>query len=104
MGDAFGVRHGELAAGAGELGKLPGQAGELLGRVRQALSGAAGAVGSDELAKALMELDVLNARRLAELDALYAHIGSSLGEAAKGYQTTDAGAADRIQASGKKAS
>jgi hypothetical protein len=104
MGDAFGVHHQELAAGAGELGKLPAQAGELLGRVRQALTGAAGAAGSPELAKALMEMDVLNARRLAELNVLYGHIGSSLGEAAKGYQATDAGAADRIQASGKRAS
>jgi hypothetical protein len=104
MGDAFGVQHRELAAGVGELGKLPGQAAALLARVRPALAGAAGAAGSDDLAKALMELDVLNARRMAELDALYAHIGTSLGDAASGYHTSDAGAADRIQASGKKAS
>jgi hypothetical protein len=101
VGDTFGVQHRELVAGAGELGKLSGQAGELLGQVRQALTGAAGAVGSADLAKALMETDVLNARRLTELDVLYGHIGDSLAQTGQGYQATDAGAAARIQASGK---
>jgi hypothetical protein len=51
----------ELAAGAGALSGPAGSAGELLGRVRQALAGAA---GSGDLAKALMETDVLNAQRM----------------------------------------
>jgi uncharacterized protein YukE len=104
VGETFGARHQELAAGAGELNGLAATAGELLARVRQALSGAAGAAGSDDLAKALMETDVLNARRMAELDVLYGHIGDSLAETAKGYQSTDSGAAARIQAAGKRAS
>jgi hypothetical protein len=104
MGDAFGVHHQELAAGAGGLSGLVSQAGELVGQVRQALAGAAGAVGSADLATALMEIDVLNARRMAELDVLYGHIGESLGETAKGYQNSDSGAAARIQASGKSPS
>lgn len=99
MGDAFGVRHPELADGAGRVSALVGPAGELVGQVRQALAGAAGAVGSAELAAALMEVDVLNARRMAELDALYTHIGKSLGETAQGYQGSDSDAAARIQAS-----
>jgi hypothetical protein len=101
VGETFGARHQELTAGAGG---LSGPAGELLGRVRQALAGAAGAAGSDDLAKALMETDVLNARRMAELDVLYAHIGDSLAETAKGYQSSDSGAAARIQAAGERPS
>jgi len=104
MADAFGVHHQELAAGAAGLGGLVSQAGELVGQVRQALSGAAGAAGSADLATVLMEIEVLHARRMAELDALYQHIGESLGATAKGYQTTDSGAAARIQAAGKSPS
>jgi hypothetical protein len=104
MGDAFGVNHQELAVGAGGLNGLVGQAGELVGQVRQALAGAADAAGSADLTTALMEIDVLHARRMAELDALYGHIGESLGQTAKGYQGSDSGAAARIQASGKRPS
>jgi hypothetical protein len=104
VGETFGAQHQELAAGIGGLSALAGSAGELLGRVRQALAGAAGAAGSGDLAKALMETDVLNARRMAELDVLYGHLGDSLTETARAYQSTDSGAAARIQAAGKRAS
>jgi hypothetical protein len=82
-----------------------GSAGELLGRVRQALAGAAAAVGSGDLAKAVMVIDALNARGMAELGVLYGrHIGDSLAEAAKGYLSADAGASARSQAAGEWAS
>lgn len=51
-----------------------------------------------------METDVLNARRMAELDVLYGHLGDSLTKTARAYQSTDSGAAARIQAAGKRAS
>jgi hypothetical protein len=104
VGDAFGVHHQELAAGAGGLSGPEGRAGQLLGEMRQALAGAAEAVGSPGLAKALMEIDVLNARRMAELHVLFGHIGDSLAATARGYHGADAGAAQRIQASGRAAS
>jgi hypothetical protein len=104
MGDEFSVHHAELTDGAGELSGPAGRAIELAGQVKQALTGLAEAAGHPGLATALMETTLLNARRLAELDVLYRHVQESLGSVAKGYAATDTKAADRIRASGSRAS
>lgn len=101
MGDTFGVHHEELAAGAAAWSGPAGHAAQLLAQMRQVLAGAAGAVGSADLAQALMEVDVLNARRLTELQVLFGHLADSVAQTAKGYQATDAAAAQRIRASGR---
>lgn len=103
MSGDFAVNHTELGAGAGQVAGLAGRAGTLSKQVEQALTGAAEAVGHPGLAKALMETNLLNARRLVELGALYQRIGESLKAAAGNYQTTDAKAANRI-ASSRRAS
>ena len=104
MGNDFSVHHAELADGAADLDDLARRATELAGQVKQALTGMAEAAGHPGLAAALMETDLLNARRLAELGVLYRHVQESLTAAAKGYAATDAKAAHRIGASGSRAS
>jgi uncharacterized protein YukE len=104
MSDSFGVHHGNLADSAQTLTGLPGQAGTLGRRVQQALTGLAQAAGHEGLATALMETNLLNARRLTELCALYDHIQQSVTLTAKDYAGSDTNAASRVLTSENGAS
>ncbi len=83
---------------------LPGQAAELAQRVQRAMTGLAEAAGHEGLAAALMQTNVLNARRLTELSALYAHVQQSLTANAQDYADTDNHTAQQVRAAGRPAS
>lgn len=98
VGGVFAVNPAELTRGAEDLSGLAGRAAALSNRVQQALTGMAEAAGHPGLAAVLMETNLLNGRRLAELGVLYQHIEESLRSAASVYSSTDAEAAHGIGA------